>query len=118
MAYETCKNCGDYLYEGKACCYRKDAVLQRERAIKAEAELAESNRILAIHKRDYESHFKVHQEELAKREKALEEVNKVAPLKISYTGHFLIFQFRDDDFFMAETENCPELAEWLKQRNK
>lgn len=41
MSYETCKNCGDYLYEGSACCFRKDAVLQRERAIKAEAILAE-----------------------------------------------------------------------------
>lgn len=32
------------------------------RAEKAEAELAESDRVLAIYKRDYEAHFKAHQE--------------------------------------------------------
>lgn len=83
-----------------------------------EAELAESNRVLAIHKRDYEAHFKAHQEELAKREMALESLESIAEgawLEPHSDGRMMIGTGIGRGCF---AEDAPELAEWLSKRGK
>lgn len=93
---------------------------------KAEAELAESDRVLAIHKRDYEAHFKAHQEELAKREKALEESLFVigailAVYHLQFAGEEVereIAMAAGSEAVIQQADMVPHLAEWLKQRGE
>jgi len=110
--------------------FEAGAALLIVRAEKAEAELAESNRVLAIHKRDFAAYFEKNQterancrEELAKREKALEQaVSKIHPIinfvegrGIVTGGSFLLGRLSVySDCWPAE--ETPDLAEWLKQR--
>lgn len=59
--FPVCQSCGSSSPNWN--CRAEGLLIAR--AEKAEAELAEADRVLAIHKRDYEAHFKAHQEELA-----------------------------------------------------
>lgn len=125
-------NCGAYreesgnIYESELCETRQELRSEKAAKEKAEAELAESDRVLAIHKRDYEAHFKAHQEELAKREKALEESLFVigailAVYHLQFAGEEVereIAMAAGSEAVIQQADMVPHLAEWLKQRGK
>ncbi|MFA9262944.1 MAG: hypothetical protein ACEQSB_06390 [Undibacterium sp.] len=132
----NCPKCGTYrapsgnINESELCETRQELRIQREiaiqfeagaallivRAEQAEAELAESDRVLAIHKRDFAAHFKAHQDELAKLEKALESLESIAEgawIEPHWDGRMMICSGMGLGCF---ADDAPELAEWLKNK--